>query len=155
LGGTITHVLGARPNFVKAAPVIRALATLGYAQRVVHTGQHYDERMSEIFFVQLGLPRPDINLGVGSGTQARQTAEVMVGMELEFTEHDPALAHARADMAVDVLGSGSRAPRHREHPRGRFALGRVHADPAQPAGISHFNYLFLVLVRHIAHSIKS
>ena len=48
MGGTITHVLGARPNFVKAAPVIRALATLGYAQRVVHTGQHYDERMSEI-----------------------------------------------------------------------------------------------------------
>src|SRR6202000_2770804 len=86
---TITHVLGARPNFVKAAPVIRALAALGHAQRVVHTGQHYDERMSDVFFVQLGLPKPDVNLGVGSGTQATQTADVLVGMEREFLENSP------------------------------------------------------------------
>src|SRR5215471_9066669 len=96
--GSITHVLGARPNFVKAAPVIRALAGLGAAQRVVHTGQHYDERMSDVFFVQLGLPRPDVNLGVGSGTQARQTAEVMVGMEREFTENSPAIAVVYGDV---------------------------------------------------------
>ena len=98
MGGTITHVLGARPNFVKAAPVIRALAALGHAQRVVHTGQHYDSRMSDVFFDQLGLPRPDINLGVGSGTQARQTAEVMVGMEEEFTRTPPALAVVYGDV---------------------------------------------------------
>jgi UDP-N-acetylglucosamine 2-epimerase (non-hydrolysing) len=98
LRGTITHVLGARPNFVKAAPVIRALADLGASQRVVHTGQHYDERLSEVFFVQLGLPRPDVNLGVGSGTQARQTAEVMVGMEQEFTECSPTLAVVYGDV---------------------------------------------------------
>ena len=72
MSAMITHVLGARPNFVKAAPVIRALAALGHSQRVVHTGQHYDERMSDVFFVQLGLPRPDVNLGVGSGSQAAQ-----------------------------------------------------------------------------------
>ena len=98
MGATITHVLGARPNFVKAAPVIRALAALGHEQRVVHTGQHYDERMSDVFFVQLGLPRPDVNLGVGSGTQARQTAEVMVGMEREFTDNSPALAVLYGDV---------------------------------------------------------
>jgi UDP-N-acetylglucosamine 2-epimerase len=98
LSATITHVLGARPNFVKAAPVIRALAALGHEQRIVHTGQHYDERMSEIFFVQLGLPKPDVNLGVGSGTQARQTAEVMVGMEQEFTASRPALAVLYGDV---------------------------------------------------------
>jgi len=98
LGGTITHVLGARPNFVKAAPVIRALASLGHAQRVVHTGQHYDSRMSDVFFVQLGLPRPDVNLGVGSGTQARQTAEVMIGMEQEFTENSPTMAVVYGDV---------------------------------------------------------
>lgn len=98
MGGTITHVLGARPNFVKAAPVIRALAGLGASQRVVHTGQHYDERMSDVFFVQLGLPRPDVNLGVGSGTQARQTAEVMVGMEQEFTENSPGVAVVYGDV---------------------------------------------------------
>ena len=98
MGATITHVLGARPNFVKAAPVIRALAALGHEQRVVHTGQHYDERMSDVFFVQLGLPRPDVNLGVGSGTQARQTAEVMVGMEQELTDCSPAIAVLYGDV---------------------------------------------------------
>jgi UDP-N-acetylglucosamine 2-epimerase len=94
----ITHVLGARPNFMKAAPVIRALAALGHEQRIVHTGQHYDERMSEVFFVQLGLPKPDHNLEVGSGTHARQTAEVMTGMEREFAENSPALAVVYGDV---------------------------------------------------------
>ncbi len=94
----ITHVLGARPNFMKAAPVIRALAGLGHEQRIVHTGQHYDQRMSEVFFDQLGLPRPDVNLGVGSGSHARQTAEVMTGMEREFTENPPALAVLYGDV---------------------------------------------------------
>src|ERR1700745_1599251 len=94
----ITHVLGARPNFMKAAPVIRALAALGHHQRVVHTGQHYDERMSEVFFVQLGLPKPDVNLGVGSGTQAAQTADVLVGMEREFQQNSPSLVVLYGDV---------------------------------------------------------
>lgn len=98
----ITHVLGARPNFVKAAPVIRALAGLGCEQRIVHTGQHYDQRMSDVFFVQLGLPVPDVNLGVGSGSQARQTAEVMVGMEQEFTETPPRIAVLYGDVNSTV-----------------------------------------------------
>ena len=102
MGSTITHVLGARPNFVKAAPVIRALAALGHAQRVVHTGQHYDERMSDVFFVQLGLPKPDVNLGVGSGTQATQTADVLVGMEREFLENSPSLAVLYGDVNSTV-----------------------------------------------------
>jgi UDP-N-acetylglucosamine 2-epimerase len=83
---------------MKAAPVIAALAGLGHQQRVVHTGQHYDERMSEVFFVQLGLPRPDVNLGVGSGRHGRQTAEVMTGMEQEFTGYPPALAVVYGDV---------------------------------------------------------
>jgi UDP-N-acetylglucosamine 2-epimerase (non-hydrolysing) len=98
----ITHVLGARPNFMKAAPVIRALAALGHDQRIVHTGQHYDERMSEVFFVQLGLPAPDVNLGVGSASHAVQTAEVMIGMEREFTENSPALAVVYGDVNSTV-----------------------------------------------------
>jgi UDP-N-acetylglucosamine 2-epimerase (non-hydrolysing) len=102
MGATITHVLGARPNFVKAAPVIRALAALGHAQRVVHTGQHYDERMSDVFFVQLGLPKPDVNLGVGSGTQATQTADVLVGMEREFQDCAPSLAVLYGDVNSTV-----------------------------------------------------
>jgi UDP-N-acetylglucosamine 2-epimerase len=102
MSATITHVLGARPNFVKAAPVIRALAALGHAQRVVHTGQHYDERMSDVFFVQLGLPRPDVNLGVGSASQAAQTADVLVGMEREFLDSAPSLAVLYGDVNSTV-----------------------------------------------------
>ncbi|MBZ5735510.1 UDP-N-acetylglucosamine 2-epimerase (non-hydrolyzing) [Nocardioides sp. TRM66260-LWL] len=88
----VIHITGARPNFPKAAPVIDAVAALGgdrVQQRLVHTGQHYDERMSEVFFRQLGLPEPDVNLGVGSGTHASQTAAVMVGLEELFLAERP------------------------------------------------------------------
>lgn len=78
----VTHVVGARPNFMKAAPVIAALQSHADTdQRLVHTGQHYDDNMSDVFFRQLGLPRPDINLEVGSGSHATQTAEIMVRFE--------------------------------------------------------------------------
>ncbi|MGL5857335.1 MAG: non-hydrolyzing UDP-N-acetylglucosamine 2-epimerase [Angustibacter sp.] len=77
----VLHVTGARPNFPKAAPVIRALDARGVAQQLVHTGQHYDDRMSDVFFRQLDLPKPDINLGVGSGSHAHQTAAIMTGLE--------------------------------------------------------------------------
>jgi UDP-N-acetylglucosamine 2-epimerase (non-hydrolysing) len=101
----ITHVLGARPNFMKAAPVIRALAALGHDQRIVHTGQHYDERMSAVFFDQLGLRAPDVNLGVGSASHAVQTAEVMTGMELEFTKSSPVLAVVYGDVNSTVAAA--------------------------------------------------
>ncbi|HTU72980.1 MAG TPA: UDP-N-acetylglucosamine 2-epimerase (non-hydrolyzing) [Trebonia sp.] len=103
--GPVTHVLGARPNFVKAAPVIRALADLGVNQRVVHTGQHYDERMSDVFFVQLGLPEPDVNLGVGSASHAKMTAEVMVGLEQEFLSNPPAMVVLYGDVNSTVAAS--------------------------------------------------
>lgn len=87
---TVLHVTGARPNFPKAAPVLRALDRLGVPQRLVHTGQHHDERLSEVFFRQLDLPEPDMNLGVGSGTHARQTAAMMTGLEEVFEKLEPA-----------------------------------------------------------------
>jgi UDP-N-acetylglucosamine 2-epimerase (non-hydrolysing) len=94
----ILHVVGARPNFMKAAPVIRALAERDVAQHIVHTGQHYDRAMSEVFFVQLGLPEPDVNLGVGSGTHAQQTAALMTGLEAQFAERRPALVVVYGDV---------------------------------------------------------
>ena len=73
----VIHVVGARPNFMKAAPVMAALAGHeSVAQILVHTGQHYDDNMSDVLFKELGLPQPDINLGVGSGAHAAQTAAV-------------------------------------------------------------------------------
>jgi UDP-N-acetylglucosamine 2-epimerase (non-hydrolysing) len=78
----VLHVVGARPNFMKAAPVVAALAAAGPVDQVlVHTGQHYDANMSAVFFDELGLPRPDVNLGVGSGSHAAQTAAVMLRFE--------------------------------------------------------------------------
>ncbi|MAS37335.1 MAG: UDP-N-acetylglucosamine 2-epimerase (non-hydrolyzing) [Anaerolineaceae bacterium] len=86
----ILHVVGARPNFMKAAPVMRALANrAGIRQTLVHTGQHYDANMSDIFFRQLDLPQPDINLGVGSGSHTGQTAQIMLGLEEVFTAQQP------------------------------------------------------------------
>jgi hypothetical protein len=71
----ILHVVGARPNFMKAAPVLHAHGKRSAVkQTLVHTGQHYDANMSEVFFSQLEIPAPDVNLGVGSGSHAQQTA---------------------------------------------------------------------------------
>ena len=77
----IVHVVGARPNFPKLAPVYHALARAGVAQRVVHTGQHYDDLLSDGFFRLLDLPEPDTNLGVGSAGHAVQTARIMEGID--------------------------------------------------------------------------
>jgi UDP-N-acetylglucosamine 2-epimerase (non-hydrolysing) len=94
----IVHVVGARPNFMKAAPVIRAIADIGLDQRLIHTGQHYDPLLSDVFFRDLGLPAPDLNLGVGSGSHARQTAATMVELERAFMDLEPALVVVYGDV---------------------------------------------------------
>jgi len=94
----VLHVVGARPNFMKAAPVLRALAERGVKQTLVHTGQHYDSDMSDVFFTQLGMPAPDVNLEVGSGSHAAQTAEVMIRIERELTERQPDLVLVYGDV---------------------------------------------------------
>ena len=79
----IINVVGARPNFMKMAPIIEAMNK--YPEKIqhllVHTGQHYDEKMSKSFFDDLGMPKPDIDLGVGSGSQAEQTGKIMIAFE--------------------------------------------------------------------------
>jgi UDP-N-acetylglucosamine 2-epimerase (non-hydrolysing) len=94
----VLHVLGARPNFVKAAPVVRALGELGVRQGIIHTGQHYDALMSDVFFADLGLPDPVANLGVGSGSHAKQTAALLVGLEGVVIEHEPDLVVVYGDV---------------------------------------------------------
>jgi len=85
----VLHVVGARPNFMKLAPVHAALARRGAGQLIVHTGQHYDAAMSDVFFRELGLPEPDRNLNVGSGSHAEQTADVMRRLEPVIVETKP------------------------------------------------------------------
>ncbi len=95
----ILHVVGARPNFMKAAPVLRALSTHpDIRQTLVHTGQHYDASMSDVFFSQLEMPQPDCNLGVGSGTHAQQTAAVMQAFEPVVLERLPDLVLVYGDV---------------------------------------------------------
>lgn len=85
----VAHVIGARPNFMKVSPVHAALAARGVRQTLIHTGQHYDEKMSDVFFDELRLPRPEVNLNVGSGTHAVQTGEVMIRIEPVLQELHP------------------------------------------------------------------
>lgn len=87
----ILHVVGARPNYMKIAPIIREMDKFPevFKQVLVHTGQHYDTLMSQVFFEELELPRPDINLEVGSGTHAWQTAQVMLRFEPIVLENRP------------------------------------------------------------------
>jgi UDP-N-acetylglucosamine 2-epimerase (non-hydrolysing) len=94
----LLHVVGARPNFMKAAPVLRAFSKLDFEQTLVHTGQHYDASMSEVFFQQLDMPGPDVNLEVGSGSHARQTAEVMVRLEPVVLDRKPDLVMVYGDV---------------------------------------------------------
>ncbi len=92
-------MVGARPNFMKVAPVMRALSTRPLVRQVlVHTGQHYDANMSGIFFQQLGLPEPDINLGVGSGSHAWQTAQIMIQFENVLSQRRPDLVLVYGDV---------------------------------------------------------
>jgi UDP-N-acetylglucosamine 2-epimerase (non-hydrolysing) len=94
----VACVVGARPNFMKMAPVIEALTAAGEHPLVVHTGQHYDRNMSEVFFDQLGMPRPDVDLGVGSDSHAVQTAKVMMAFEGVCEEHRPELMLVGGDV---------------------------------------------------------
>ncbi|HRP54746.1 UDP-N-acetylglucosamine 2-epimerase (non-hydrolyzing) [Agriterribacter sp.] len=96
----IDIIAGARPNFMKIAPIIEAIkkhqqAGSDIQYRLVHTGQHYDKNMSGSFFEQLGIPHPDVNLGAGGGTQAEQTANIMIGYE-------KLLLHEKSDLCLVV-----------------------------------------------------
>jgi UDP-GlcNAc3NAcA epimerase len=92
----ILSVVGARPEFVQAMPISRAMRA-GHQEILVHTGQHYDYQMSQAFFDELDIPVPDYNLGVGSATQAQQTAEIMVGLEKVLLEEKPDFVVMRGD----------------------------------------------------------
>ncbi len=94
----IIGVVGARPNFMKMAPICRAIAESQHTMLLCHTGQHYDHNMSKVFFEDLGLPKPDIYLGVGSGSHAAQTAKIMAEFEGIVLEHKPDLVMVVGDV---------------------------------------------------------
>jgi UDP-N-acetylglucosamine 2-epimerase (non-hydrolysing) len=102
----ILHVVGARPNFMKAAPVLRALAAKpGVRQTLVHTGQHYDRIMSDVFFQELEMPQPDCNLEVGSGSHAQQTAAILTAFAPVVIERKPDLVLVYGDVNSTVAAA--------------------------------------------------
>ena len=106
----ITLIAGARPNFMKIAPLIHAIQKVqqegkDLQYRLVHTGQHYDRQMSETFFEELNIPKPDVNLGCGGGTQAEQTAAIMVAFEKDLMEHPTDLVLVVGDVTSTMACS--------------------------------------------------
>jgi UDP-N-acetylglucosamine 2-epimerase (non-hydrolysing) len=100
------HVVGARPNFMKVAPVLRALEDVGnFDQLLVHTGQHYDNNMSDIFFQQLEMPKPHFNLEVGSGSHTAQTAAIMTRFEEVVSKEQPSIVIVYGDVNSTVAAS--------------------------------------------------
>lgn len=91
-------VVGARPNFMKAASIVRAADAVGLSTTLLHTGQHYDAALSEVFFEELQLPTPDVYLGIGSGTHAEQTARIMLAFEGELLRIDPSVVVVVGDV---------------------------------------------------------
>ena len=106
----ITLIAGARPNFMKIAPLIKAIQAAEAAgkdihYRLVHTGQHYDKNMSDTFFEELGIPMPDVNLGCGGGTQAEQTANIMMAFEKDLMENPTDLVLVVGDVTSTMACS--------------------------------------------------
>jgi UDP-N-acetylglucosamine 2-epimerase len=101
----ITTVVGARPQFIKLAPFSAEARSRGHNERIVHTGQHYDEGMSARFFVELGIPEPDINLAIGSGSHASMTARALEGLEGDYRAHRPDLIVVFGDTNSTLAGA--------------------------------------------------
>jgi UDP-N-acetylglucosamine 2-epimerase len=107
----IVSIVGARPQFIKAAPVSTALRKQHH-ELLLHTGQHYDDNMSKVFFEELGIPRPDINLEVGSDSHARQTAAIMIGIEAFLEQEQPDVVLVYGDTNSTLAGAVAAAKLH-------------------------------------------
>lgn len=101
----VVTVVGARPQFVKAAPVSRALRAGGHEELLVHTGQHFDDLMSKVFFEELALPAPDVDLGVGSGPHGRQTGAMLAGVEEVLLARRPDVVLVYGDTNSTLAGA--------------------------------------------------
>ena len=115
--GRLMQVVGARPQFVKLAPVCRAIEAENAAgarieSLIVHTGQHYDPAMSEVFFSELGIPEADLDLGVGSGSHGRQTARMLEGLEQAMVENRPDLVLTYGDTNSTLAATLAAAKLH-------------------------------------------
>src|SRR5262245_14920907 len=108
----IVTVVGARPQFIKLAPVSRALERRSIEEYVVHTGQHYDREMSQVFYDELGIREPDVNLSVGSGTHGAQTGAMLKEIEAVLLEQRPDWMLVYGDTNSTLAGALAAAKLH-------------------------------------------
>ncbi len=151
----ILSVVGARPNFMKVAPLHRAFLKRGICSRIVHTGQHYDAKMSEVFFEQLELPRPDHHLGVGGGTHTQQTARIMLKFEEVLLDEKPDLVLVVGDVNSTIACALVAVKMH--HPVAHVEAGLRSGDRAMPEEINRIltdsiaDYLFVTEHSGLVH----
>ncbi|HEX2704511.1 MAG TPA: UDP-N-acetylglucosamine 2-epimerase (non-hydrolyzing) [Candidatus Lustribacter sp.] len=108
----VLSVVGARPQFVKLAPIAAQLSLEGHEHVIVHTGQHYDALLSDVFFADLSIPAPDVHLGVGSGSHGVQTGSMLAAMDAVFEEHHPDWVLVYGDTNSTLAGAVSAVKLH-------------------------------------------
>jgi UDP-N-acetylglucosamine 2-epimerase (non-hydrolysing) len=108
----ILSIVGARPQFVKLAPIAQALSVAGHEHVIVHTGQHYDVKMSDVFFEDLAIPAPDVHLGVGSGSHGVQTGAMLSALDAVLDEHRPDWVLVYGDTNSTIAGALSAVKMH-------------------------------------------
>jgi UDP-N-acetylglucosamine 2-epimerase (non-hydrolysing) len=152
----ICHVVGARPNYMKIAPVYTALANAGAVeQRLVHTGQHYDRLLNDVFFEQLSIPAPDRFLNVGSGTQAEQTGRALMALESAFLELRPHFVVVAGD--VNSTLAGALAAAKLEIPVGHVEAGLRSFDASMPEELNRrlTDHLSTLLLAHSQNAVDN
>src|SRR5919199_4643088 len=108
----VVSIVGARPQFVKLAPVAAALSGAGHEHVIVHTGQHYDDRLSDVFFTDLAIPEPDVHLGVGSGSHGVQTGTMLSALDGVLDAHRPDWVLVYGDTNSTIAGALSAVKMH-------------------------------------------